>query len=126
MMTLVIGVAAGCGGAESPGPAGSAGLVAAQDTGCKGVGFAVSLDDSAVGVPLGEVPGRVRVVVAGLRATDEIREPAATDGPTATWHVVRAGRAIADVSFFHADGDRGWLVESARANTCDGLSVWPH
>ncbi len=88
----------------------AAGLVAAQDTGCKGVGFAVSLDDSRSRSPRGGAGpcprGRRRTTGPPTRSASPLRPTGRP--PRGTSSV--PGRAIADVSFFHADGDRGWLV----------------
>lgn len=87
------------------------------------VGFAVSVAETAVGVGLDAIPSRIRRMISGLRASDEIHAPATTSGPTATWRVTRHARAVAWVTFFHAPGDRGWLAESGSA--CAGLTIRP-
>jgi hypothetical protein len=75
------------------------------------------------GLALAAIPRRVRQIVSGSRPADTVRPPANTDGTTATWDVVRDGSVVASVTFFHAPGARGWLVESTES--CAGLSVWP-
>ena len=62
-------------------------------------------------------------MIGGLTDADEIRVPDSTSGSTATWRVIRGGRGVAQVTFLHAPGDRGWLAESGDA--CEGLTINP-